>query len=362
MAKKRANKGSKRKSGSQKIRQNKWQKRLLTWVVILTLFGVIGGYCYSLVFMPNVKLKRDFTYIFIPTGAAFNDVLDTLKKKEVIQDVTSFKFVANRLDYPENIFPGMYKVMDSMSNFELVSLLRSGRKETLKVALVKERTLDGLTKLFASKLEVTKPKLDSLLQDNDFLSEYGFNRNTIIAMFVPNTYEFYWDTDEKELFDRMFSEYNKFWNEDRLKRAKRLNLSPVEIATVASIVEEETNYKPEKSTIAGVYLNRFKKDMLLQADPTIRFALQDFSIKRIGGVHLEYDSPYNTYKYPGLPPGPICIPSIHSIEAVLDAEEHDYIFFCAKVGGKGHAFAKTYRQHQRNARQYRQYLSSINIF
>jgi UPF0755 protein len=183
-------------------------------------------------------------------------------------------------------------------------------------------------------------------------------RKQPMTLFIPNTYEIYWNTNAEEFLQRMKKESDRFWNEDRKAKAQRLRLTKYEVITLASIVEEETNYNPERSRIAGVYLNRIKKGMLLQADPTVKFALRDFTIRRIYNSHLAFVSPYNTYLVKGLPPGPICTPSVKSIDAVLQAEQNEYLYFCASVDSPGtHVFAKTYEQHLLNARRYQKYLN-----
>jgi UPF0755 protein len=200
------------------------------------------------------------------------------------------------------------------------------------------------------------------LNDNDFLGKFGFDSRTAIGMFIPNTYELYWNTNADGLIERMYSEYEKFWNDSRKTKLQQTGLTQAEVSVMASIVAEETNVTDEMATIAGVYINRIKSGMLLQADPTVKFAIGDFSIRRVLNKHLDYDSPYNTYKYKGLPPSPICMPSIAAIDAVLDYVHHDYYYFCAKNDFSGrHIFAKTLAQHNSNAQAYRNALNSMNI-
>ncbi|HXH19962.1 MAG TPA: endolytic transglycosylase MltG, partial [Chitinophagales bacterium] len=202
-----------------------------------------------------------------------------------------------------------------------------------------------------------------LLNDTMYLLQYSLNPDNAIAIFISDQYEFYWNTSAPQLMERMFREYQKFWNESRTEKAQAQNLTPLEAITLASIVEEETNNAAEKPRIAGVYLNRLKKGMKLQADPTVKFALQQFELKRVTTRQTHLESPFNTYHAEGLPPGPICIPSRQSIEAVLNPESHGYLFFCAKGDGSGtHVFAETYKQHQANARRYRKILDFNNIF
>ena len=211
-------------------------------------------------------------------------------------------------------------------------------------------------------IEADSADIAALLKDEETAKKYGFNKQTFCSMFIPNTYEFWWNTSAEEFVQRMADEYKKFWNDDRKAKANELGLSQSQVSTLASIVESETQKNDEKARIAGVYINRLKKDWLLQADPTVVFAAGDFTIKRILNKHLEINSPYNTYKYKGLPPGPICIPSTTSIDAVLNYEHHNYMYFCAKEDFSGyHNFATTNAQHEANARRYHDALRKAGI-
>ena len=245
-----------------------------------------------------------------------------------------------------------------MSNYDLVKLLRSGKQEPVKLVIIKFRLKEDLAGFVSEKLEADSATLITSLNDDVYLRSFDFNQQNAMSLFIPNTYEFYWNTSADQFFKRMKKEYDRFWSEQRREKAASLNLTPVQVISLASIVEEETNYEPEKSRIAGVYLNRIHDNMLLQADPTVKFALKDFSITRILNTHLSFVSPYNTYLNKGLPPGPICTPSVRTIDAVLNAEQNDYLYFCADPERPGtHVFAKTYHDHQLNAKKYQRWLS-----
>jgi len=250
-----------------------------------------------------------------------------------------------------------------MNNNELINMLRSGNQAPVNIVLHNIRTKPELASVVQEKLEADSLAVIRLLNNSSYLEDYGLDTETVRAIFIPNTYEFYWNTSAKQFFERMYQEYQKFWTEKKIEKAKKIDLSRLEVITLASIVEEETIKNDERPTIAGVYMNRLRKGMPLQADPTVRYALQDFTIKRILKKHLVIDSPYNTYKNKGLPPGPINMPSIPSINAVLHYEKHDYLFFCAKDDFSGyHAFAKTHAEHVRNARKYQKALNKRKIW
>ena len=241
-------------------------------------------------------------------------------------------------------------------------MLCGGLQTPVKVTFNNMRDVDMLAGRIATQIEADSSSLSILLHNQDYVKQLGFNNYTIPALFLPDTYEFYWNTDSEGFVNRMFQEYNKFWNEERKQQAQTKGLTPVQVSTLASIVNKETNMSDEMPRVAGVYLNRLKSNWLLQADPTLVFAWNDFTIKRVLDRHKEIESPYNTYKYPGLPPGPICIPSLAAVKAVLNAEDHHYFYFCAKEDFSGyHNFAKTLAEHNRNAAKYQQALNQRGI-
>ncbi len=336
---------------------------LLVVLVILLLLGIKGYSIYKKAFVRNFTLKENHTpYIYIKTGANYYDVLNALQNAGNIRNLKNFEWTADRKNYKNHIYPGRYMLDKYMNNNELINLLRSGRQTPVNVTFNNIRTLGELASTISEQIEADSTSLMNLLTDEDFLEKQGFNHYTIPGMFIPNTYQFYWNTSAKEFFDRMEKEYNKFWNAKRTTEAEEMHFSKNEVATLASIVKEESLMPDERRKIAGVYINRLHRGIRLQADPTVKFALGDFNIRRVLKKHLKIDSPYNTYKYSGLPPGPICIPSIEAIDAVLNYEKSDYLYFCAKPDFSGyHNFAKTLAQHNKNARLYQRALNQRKI-
>ena len=290
-------------------------------------------------------------FVYIPTGADFTDVSAILKKKKLIDNINNFTWLAKQMKYVNHIKPGKYKLHNGMSNKEIIEMLRAGRQTSVNLSINNIRKLEGLALLVSSKLEADSNSIVKLFNDSTFLSQHGFNTYNAISIIIPNTYEFYWNTSAEEFFDRMLKEYKKFWTPNRLKMASDLGLDPKQVSVVASIVEKETRQKDEKPILAGIYLNRLEQGWKLEADPTLIYAANDFTIKRVLNIHKQIVSPYNTYMNFGLPPGPICTPSIESIDAVLNRKKSDYMFFCAREDFSGfHNYAATYGEHKRNAR------------
>jgi len=328
------------------------------FIVLLIIAGIAGyfGYeKYKQVLIPNVPEKLEDSFLIIPTGSSFEDVVSILKGKKIIKDESSFRWVAEQMKYIKpQMRAGRFEIQPGWSNRSLVRHLRGGKQSTIKLVLNNERLPEEIAGKVAKFIEADSSDIIELLQNKTYLQQFGLIPETAMSVFIPNTYDFFWNRDAKAFFEKMLQENKKFWTKDtRLKKADNLGLSKEEVYTLASIVERETNQKDEKERMAGVYVNRLKKGMLLQADPTVVFATRDFTARRVLNRHTEYDSPYNTYMYTGLPPGPISMASISSIDGVLNAEDHDYIFFCAKGDGTGyHAFAKTLSGHNANARRY----------
>ena len=340
-------------------------KIIVAIIFILLAIGINKGYkMYSYIYQPNVVLEgKESAYFFIPTGSTMKEVVQKLYEKNYIINRASFEWLAEKKNYENHVIPGRYYIKDNMSNNELINLLRSGRQEPVMLTFTHVRTKEKLASIVSKQLEADSAEIAGLLNDKNFLAKYNVSPETATVFFIPNTYEFYWDTSAKEFIDRMYSEYEKFWTDERLKKAEKLGKTREEIITLASIVQEETGINKEKPRIAGVYLNRLEKGIRLQADPTVKYAAGDFSIRRVLNKHLKIDSPYNTYRYAGLPPGPINLPSVSSIDAVLNSEKHDYLYFCAKDDFSGyHVFSKTLRQHNINARKYRKALNKRKIY
>jgi UPF0755 protein len=334
------------------------------WILgaVMLLFFVVGwvGYrYYQAYFQPNVPVQLAQTYVQIPQVATFEQVRDSLFQHNQILDTVSFREVANRLDYIRTpMRSGRFEIKPNWTNLDLVRHLRAGAQATVNVILTNERLVEEVAGKVAQFIDPDSLELLTTFLNPTHLAEYDYTEATLMALFIPNTYEFYWNTSPVGFMARMQKENARFWlTNNRLEKAKRMGYSPTEIYTLASIVEKETNQNSEKARIAGVYLNRLKKGMLLQADPTAVFATRDFTTKRVTFYHTKFDSPYNTYMYTGLPPGPISMASISSIDAVLNAEAHDYLYFCAKGDGSGlHSFAKTLAGHNQNVAVYRRNL------
>jgi len=337
----------------------KRNKRTKSAVAIIILAAILATavYFYQKINAPKVQLPED-GFLYVPTGTNYEELVAVLEDQKFISDKASFEWIAKQKNLPNNVRPGRYEVKRNMSIKSLVSMLRNGEQKPLNVVINKFRLKEELAGFISQKLEIDSLALLIGLNDEVYLRTYGITPETSMSLFVPNTYEFYWNTSLDRFMERMKLEFDNFWNDKRRQEANKFHLTPEQVMILASIVEEETNYEPEKSTIAGVYMNRLQKGILLQADPTVKFALKDFTITRVLTVHTEYDSPYNTYRYSGLPPGPICTPSIKTIDAVLNAETHNYLYFCASPDKIGtHAFAKTLREHELNAKRYQKWLN-----
>lgn len=318
---------------------------------------------YWIISLPIVDLKgKPAAYLYIPTGSDFEDIQKLLGSARYPDHLSAFTWLAKRKNYPGKIKPGRYKIVDGMRNNDLVNMLRSGRQEPVRITIQNIRTPEDLAGKIGKSLETDSSHLIRLFRDSLFLQKFGLSETDLFIYFIPDTYEFLWNTSGEALFRRMNREFRKFWNDNRLREADSLKLTIQEIVTLASIIEKETNKNDEKARIAGVYYNRLRKHIPLQADPTVIFAWKDYTIRRVLNRHLQIKSPYNTYQFSGLPPGPICIPSIASVNAVLHTEHNDFLYFCAKEDLSGyHAFARTMAEHSNNARKYQQALDALNI-
>lgn len=335
------------------------------WLGIGVCLAVItvGILCYSLyniAFEENVKKSG---MLYIPSGAGFQQVIDSLKHDDYIKNLSSFQWVAYRKNYPDRILPGAYLLKSGWSNNKLINLLRTGVQTPVKVTFNNIRFREELASRLAYYLEPDSVAFLSTLNNDKIASDLGFTHESFPMLIIPNTYEMYWNTSPMKFIERMKWEYNHFWNDARKKKAAELELTPLQVVTIASILQEETNKNDEKPRMAGVYINRLKRGWLLQADPTIKYALGNFQIKRILTEYLSVDSPYNTYKYAGLPPGPINFPDIANVDAVLNAEHHNYMYFCAKEDFSGyHNFAQSLAEHNRNATKYQNALNKSKIW
>jgi len=343
----------------------RFHRVILYTLIFMLIAAIIVGYVlYRVIFHPNVWLNnRESCSIYIPSGSSFEEVKTILYSEGIIINRDYFEWLAKRKKYPENIKPGHYLIKNGTGNDKLINLLRSGNQTPVKVTFNNIRTLEQLASRVSKVLELDSSQLVALMNDTSYLKTLGISHITKGTIFIPNTYEFYWNTDAHNFIIRMKKEFEAFWNESRRKKADSVGLSISEVVTLASIIERETSIRAEKPIIAGVYLNRLRKGWLLQADPTVVFATGNFNIRRVLNDHKQIDSPYNTYKYGGLPPGPICFPSISSIDAVLNPNKNDYMYFCAREDLSGyHNFAKTAQQHYQNAARYQNALNKMKIY
>ena len=341
----------------------KIKKVILYILVVVLVSGAIIGYSYyKKIFGSNVNKEAS---LFIPTNANFDDVIQLLSPH--IKNENSFKWVAEKKNYLNKIKAGHYILKKGMNNNSLVDLLRSGEQIPIKVSFNNQDTVEKLAGRIAEQIEADSTALIRAILNNEFLQKHNLSEANVLGIFIPNSYEFYWNTSADKFANRMFKEYTRFWNENRLAKANKLNLTKNEVITLASIVQKETAIASERPTVAGLYLNRLRSRWPLGADPTIIFALkqkygQDKVYKRVLNKDLQIDSPYNTYTRQGLPPGPIAMPDISSIDAVLYDMRHDYYYMCASVDKLGyHEFAKTLEQHNRNARKYHKWVSQQGI-
>ena len=341
--------------------------KLRVKVILVLFFSISLILAYSvwdLIYGSNIIIEsKSKEYLFIPSDSDFEYVVSTIEENKLLENTESFKWLAGVMNYPNNIHPGRYRLEKGMSNRALLLKLRKGDQDPVKIRFERLFSKHELVALFTKELDCKGEELRILLNDQSFLASYGFNSENVKTLFIPDTYYFDWNTSAHGIIDRMYKEYKKFGDKKRIRKAGKMNLTPIEVTILASIVEQETYMNDEKPKIAGVYLNRIRKGMKLQADPTIKHIAREHNIKRVLKRHLKIESPYNTYLHRGLPPGPICIPTKSSINAVLKNERHSYIFFCAKEDFSGrHNFAVTNKEHVLNARRYHKALNARKIY
>lgn len=324
---------------------------IITSIILFTVLVLLFGFYFSV--FGKILSNEKAGYIYIDN----DDNIDSVKSKiEAVgkpKSMTGFDLLNGYTDYGDHIRIGRYKVSSDITMLSLFRNLRNGQQTPASVVVPSVRTVDDVCDKIAKYLMIKSDDIKTLLNDSAYISSLGFNRKTLPALFIPNTYEIYWTIDAKKLIERIKEEYDNFWDDDRLEKAKDLGLSPIEVVTLASIVDSETARDQDKPIIARLYLNRLQKHIKLQSDPTVVFALGDFSLRRVLYRHLEIDSPYNTYKYEGLPPGPIRIPTIAGIDAVLNPDDNDYIYMCAKEDFSGeHYYTSSEKEHTINAKKY----------
>lgn len=336
----------------------------LSAVAVISVLMIYGFILISRIFSANTKFEEKEVYVYVPTGANYTDVKKILEP--YIKNFDNFEMVANKRSYPENVKSGRFLLKKDMNNIDLVRTMRSN--VPVKLAFNNQERLENFAGRVGSEIEADSLSLMKAIKDSTFLKENGFNEENVFAMFIPNTYEIYWNTSAEKFRDKMIKEYHNFWTAERISKAEKQGLTPVQATILASIVHKESVKKDERPRIAGVYLNRLRLAMPLQADPTVIYALKlkanDFDqvIKRVFYNDLIMKSPYNTYVNVGLPPGPIAMPDITALEAVLNPEKHDYLYFCASIDRFGyHEFASTYEQHQMNAKKYSDWIAGQGV-
>ncbi len=336
-------------------------KFIIIFFAIAFVLAALRGYqLYLYIFNENVKTGQA---LIIPEGATYSRVVDSLEINDMLLNYKAFNWVSKKKNYPEAVKPGRYLLREGMNTNEIVNKLRAGEQDPVDVTFNNARFKEDMAGKVSRYIQADSLAILELFNDTARIREWGFTPETFKAMFIPNTYEFYWTTNADGFVQRMHKEFNRFWNESRREKAEAIGLTPVEVTTLASIVQEETARNDELKRVAGLYINRLKRGMPLQADPTVKYAVGDFSLRRVLNVHLETDSPYNTYIYPGLPPGPINFPEVSAIEAVLNPEEHKFLYMVAREDFSGyHNFAATLAEHNRNARKYRAALDKLKIY
>lgn len=334
-------------------------KKIIYFSVSLVVIAICIGYYF--LYAPNIKTEK--FELFIHDNSNYTKVKQELISNNVISNVTTFDMVAGLMNYKKEDVPsGRFIIERGMSNRQLITKLRAGDQDPIQLTFNNVRNIQELAGLLSKYLSSDSLSLYNAFIDPSKLQEFGLNPETAMTLFIPNTYEVFWNVSAEKLIKRMKKENDEFWNANRIQKAKQINLTKEQVYTLASIVEKESNNEKERPTIAGVYLNRLRIGDKLRADPTVVFAIGDFELRRVLFEHLNFDSPYNTYMYAGLPPGPIYMPSKNSIDAVLNYEKHEYLFFCAKPGyDSEHSFAKTAEQHQRNANIYHVWLEKEGI-
>lgn len=333
-------------------------RKLIFFLVGSVLLITFTFYTYQICYTPNILVGAEDRVLIIKEGATFKSVQDQLYEGNYVRDMISFSFLAKLMNYDDLIKPGRYVLKANMNNITAVRFLRAGKQEPVNVTFNNVRLLSELSEKITRNIGMKPEEFEAALIKFAMNNPYGFNKDNVMAMFIPNTYEVYYNVAPDRLVERMYEEYKLFWNDVRKEKANAIGLTPIEVSILASIVQAETVKQDEAPTIAGLYINRLKQGVPLQADPTLVFATGDFSLKRVLNEHKEVDSPYNTYKNAGLPPGPINNPRVNCIDAVLDYEPSDYIYMCAKEDFSGrHNFTSSYKEHMNNANRYQKALT-----
>ena len=330
--------------------------------IIVLLLLLTSAFVGWRLFGSNTNFTESKKSFYIKTGSSFNDVMEGLTTEDILKNPGTFKMVAKQLGYDQKVKAGKYVIEKGESIYTIIRKLRSGRQTPVRLVINKLRTKEDLAKKIGSNFECDSATFLNLLNNPDSLKKYGLDTNIVMTAIIPNTYNILWNTSARGIFKKLYEAQEIFWNEERRKKATGLNLTPAQAYTLASIVEEETNKDSDKGKIASVYLNRLETGMRLAADPTVKFAMRNFGLKRIYFKHLQFQSPYNTYQNSGLPPGPICTPSSKTIDAVLNAPSTSYLFFVAKPDLNGYSnFASNYTEHMKYAKEYQRALDSLMV-
>jgi len=343
-------------------------RKLIRRIISLVILGLIvfaGYWAYINLYKPNVNLEgKNFKYVYIPSHADYEDLLNALYEEDVIENHQTFEWMARRMDLDKNIHPGKYRVNTGMNNRQIILMLKNNKQEKVKLTFNSQiHNKEELIEYLDNKLEMQSDELDEYLNNDVLLEkEFGMDPDNVMALVLPNVYEVSWVITKEELFDQLKNNFNLVWNKERRDKCKKTGYSVIEVMTLASIVQGESGIRSEQEKIAGVYVNRLKKNMYLQADPTLKFANRNYDVQRVTNADKEIDSPYNTYKYKGLPPGPIGLVSTGAIDAVLDYDKHNFIFFCAKPELNGYSdFSSSYEQHCKYADAYQKALDKRGI-
>ncbi len=329
-------------------------------IIIIAALACTGIFYYLRFFGPNVTGKRE--YLYIRTGSNYNDVYDSIRENKIVSDTTTFNWAAHNMKYVNRIKPGRYHLHEGMSNHQLIRMLQLGKQEPVVLAYHGFRLKEQFAGFVGKRIESDSLSILHLLDSAEYVKQYGFTPENVYVMFMPDTYSIFWNTSPEKLFTKMNAHYSAFWTAERKQKAEAIGLNPIQVSILASIVDAEAVYDDEMPTIAGLYLNRLHKGMKLQADPTVIFAVHDFTIHRVLNKYLGVVSPYNTYVNTGLPPGPIMMPSVNAVKAVLNFKKSDYLYMCAKEDfSNRHNFAATEAEHKINARKFQEALDKRNI-
>ncbi|MFW6019743.1 MAG: endolytic transglycosylase MltG [Bacteroidales bacterium] len=343
------------------------KKNLRIIIILLFIIIAIGIFIYTkyraAFIKPAAPERTQKVSVYIPSNADYEILLDSIFAHQLVADSILFQKMARYKELHKNVHGGHYQIAPDMTIYQIINKFSGGRQTPVNVTFNNIRKIEEFAASIDKQLELDSARVMELLHSEEILNLLEIEERELLGYFIPNTYEFYWNVSAKSFFKRMKQEHERFWNSERKSQAQAIGLTRHEVATLASIVQEETNQISEMDKIAGVYINRLNRGMLLQADPTLKYALDDWSIRRVLNIHKVINSPYNTYKYSGLPPGPICMPEPETINQVLNYEDHDYYYFVASADKPGlHFFSKTLREHNRKANQYRHYLNQNSIY